>query len=80
MTPYETASIIGDRVPGTRQHVRFLADVYVRERYGGQEPEAQDVGRARHAWLRLRGLMIRYFFLGRWRRSYRQVNRPIDDE
>ncbi len=80
MTPYETASIIGDRVPGTRQHVRFLADVYVRERYGGQEPEAQDVGRARHAWLRLRGLMIRYFFLGRWRRSYRQANRPIDDE
>ncbi len=80
MTPYEYASMIGDRVPGSRQHVRFLADLYVRERYGGQAPDAQEFGRARHAWLRLRSLMVRYLLFGRWRGTSQPVDRPIDDD
>ncbi|MGA7670169.1 MAG: transglutaminase domain-containing protein [Nitrolancea sp.] len=80
MTPYEYAQMIGDRVPGTRQHVRYLADVYVRERYGAQPPDAQDVGHARKAWLRLRSLMIRYMVIGRWRLSRRRPDSSIDDE
>ncbi len=80
MTPYEYAQLIGDRVPGSRQHARYLADVYVRERYGGQPPDSQDVGHARKAWLRLRGLMIRYILIGRWKRSGRSSDLSIYDE
>lgn len=80
MTPYEYASMIGDQVPGSRQHVRFLADLYVRERYGGQTPNAHEMGRARHAWLRLRGLMVRYLLFGRWRRSRYEPDPRFDDE
>ncbi len=80
MTPYEYAQMIGDRVPGSRQHARFLADVYVRERYGGQAPDSQDVGHARKAWLRLRGLMIRYILVGRWRRSGHSSDLSMYDE
>ncbi len=79
MTPYEYASMIGDRVPGSRQHVKYLADLYVRERYGSQSPDAQEMGRARHAWLRLRGLMVRYLLFGRWRRSIAPMH-VVDDE
>ncbi len=76
MTPYEYASMIGDRVPGSRQHVNLLAELYVRERYGGHAPESQEIGRARHAWLRLRGLMIKYLLVGRWRHP---AMRQVDD-
>ena len=80
MTPYERAAAIADRVPGSSQHVRYLADLYVRERYGGTEPEAQELGRARHAWLRLRSLMIRYVLVGRWRSSVQRNALPVDDD
>jgi hypothetical protein len=80
MTPYERASVIAERVPGSRQHVRYLADLYVRERYGGTEPDAQELGRARHAWLRLRSLMVRYLLVGRWRPSAYRTPQPVDDD
>ncbi len=80
MTPYEYASMIGDRVPGSRQHVNLLAELYVRERYGGQTPESQEIGRARHAWLRLRGLMIKFLLVGRWRHPVRHTTDQFDDE
>jgi transglutaminase-like putative cysteine protease len=80
MTPYERASVIAERVPGSRQHVRYLADLYVRERYGGTAPDAQELGRARHAWLRLRSLMVRYLLVGRWRVRARRTTQPVDDD
>lgn len=80
MTPYERANVIGDRVPGSRQHVRYLADLYVRERYGGTAPDAQELGRARHAWLRLRSLMLKFLVIGRWRSSARRHAEPFDDD
>jgi len=80
MTPYERANVIADRVPGSRQHVRYLADLYVRERYGGTEPDAQELGRARHAWLRLRSLMLKFLLVGRWRSPARRHAEPLDDD
>jgi hypothetical protein len=80
MTPYERANLIADRVPGSRQHVRFLADLYVRERYGGTEPDAQELSRARHAWLRVRSLMLKFLLVGRWRSPARRHGEPFDDE
>jgi len=80
MTPYERANMIAERVPGSRQHVRYLADLYVRERYGGAGPDAQELSRARHAWLRLRSLMLKFLVVGRWRSSARRRAEPLDDE
>jgi transglutaminase-like putative cysteine protease len=78
LTPYEYATRISERIPGSRTHVRFLADIYVRERYGGQSVESQDLNRARHAWLRLRGLLLRYVFLERWRPSKSRLEHADD--
>jgi hypothetical protein len=80
MTPYERANVIAERVPGSRQHVRFLADLYVRERYGGTGPDAQEFSRARHAWLRLRSLMLKFLIVGRWRSPARRQAEPLDDD
>jgi transglutaminase-like putative cysteine protease len=80
MTPYERAAVIADQVPGSRLHVRYLADLYVRERYGGTEPDPQELSRARHAWLRLRSMMLKYLLVGRWRASARRAVEPIEDE
>ncbi|HUZ02624.1 MAG TPA: transglutaminase domain-containing protein [Thermomicrobiaceae bacterium] len=67
MTPFEYASIVGRRMPGSRQHVQVLAELYVRERYGTRPPTSAELSRARTAWLRLRSLIVRYALLQRWR-------------
>ncbi len=72
MTPYEFANQIGAEVPAARPHVRLLADLYVRERYGRQPIAPNDLNRAHRAWLRLRGLLLRYLLLDRWRGAGRR--------
>lgn len=71
MTPYEYASTVSRHIPGARTHVSFLADLYVRERYGRHPATATDLSRARAAWLRVRVLLLRFLFLQRWRASGR---------
>jgi transglutaminase-like putative cysteine protease len=71
MTPYEYARTIATSIPGSRTDAEYLADLYVRERYGNQRVASPDLTRARAAWLRLRGLFIKYALLYRWRRTGR---------
>lgn len=74
MTPYEFAASIGKQIPGSRTHVEYLADLYVRETYGHKPASSTELHRAHVAWSRLRGLLVRFLLLGRWRA------RPIRDE
>ena len=71
MTPHEYARAMAREVPGSRAPATYLADLYVRETYG-QRPIAQsEMLRARQAWMRLRGLLMKHFFsrLRPWRPS-----------
>jgi hypothetical protein len=68
MTPFEYARSIATTVPGSRTDAEYLADLYVRERYGNQQLASPDLTRARAAWLRLRGLFVKYALLHRWRK------------
>ena len=74
MTPHEYARAVGKQVPGARAPATVLTDLYVRETYGGQPPSQMDLLRARQAWLRLRGLLVKYFFsrLKPWRSQPRE--------
>lgn len=66
MTPYEYATMIAKRIPGSEPDVRFLADLYVRERYGRQPATESELGKARQSWLHLRELFIRHLLWNRW--------------
>ncbi|MDI3339887.1 MAG: transglutaminase domain-containing protein [Sphaerobacter sp.] len=67
-TPYEYAAVVARHLPAARPHIRLLADLYVRERYGRRPASPEELNRARTAWLRLRTLLLRYGLLQRWRR------------
>ncbi|HEU5422446.1 MAG TPA: transglutaminaseTgpA domain-containing protein, partial [Nitrolancea sp.] len=71
LTPYEYAGTVGKRVPGARTHASLLADLYVKERYGAYPVASDELSRARHAWLRLRSLLLRHLLLDQWRPSVR---------
>lgn len=80
MTPYEFASDISDRLPGARTHATYLAELYVRERYSQQPVTAGELSRARSAWFRLRGMLLRYALVSRWRRPARSTQGDFDDD
>jgi len=61
-TPNEYAEQIAGKISGSRQPVTYLTDLYVRETYGATAPSQSDLLRARQAWLRLRGQLLRHFF------------------
>lgn len=67
MTPFEYARTIGSAIPGSRTDAEFLAEIYVKERYGSQRLASPEITRARAAWLRLRGVFVKYALLQRWR-------------
>jgi transglutaminase-like putative cysteine protease len=71
MTPFEYARSIATAVPGTRTDAEFLAEIYVKERYGNRQLQSPELTRARAAWLRLRGMFVKYALLHRWRKSRR---------
>lgn len=75
MTPHEYTQAVAKAVPGSRGPATYLADVYVRETYGNRPPAHMDLQRARQAWQRLRGVLVKHFFmrLRPWRTS------PPDD-
>jgi transglutaminase-like putative cysteine protease len=68
MTPFEYARSISTAVPGSRTDAEYLAEIYVKERYGNRALASPELTRARAAWLRLRGLFVKYALLHRWRR------------
>ncbi len=72
MTPYEYATMIAEHVPDSEADVRYLADLYVRERYGRQPVTETELWKARQSWLRLRILFLRHLIWGRWRRPGRR--------
>ncbi len=72
MTPYEYAAMIAERIPGSEPDVRYLADLYVRERYGRQPATERELWKARQSWLHLRVLFFRHLLWDRWRRPGRQ--------
>ena len=63
MTPNEYAQTVGDKVPGSRQPARYLSELYVQETFGNKPPAQAELLRARQAWLRLRGLLLKHFFV-----------------
>ena len=63
MTPHEYTQAVAKAVPGSRGPATYLADVYVRETYGNRPPAQMDLQRARQAWQRLRGVLVKHFFL-----------------
>lgn len=72
MTPYEYAATVSRKVPSARPHVRLLADLYVRERFSREDLTESELNRAQTAWVRLRGMLVRYALLQRWRSSQRR--------
>jgi hypothetical protein len=62
MTPHEYASVLAKDVPGSRAPATYLADLYVRETYSKRAIAQSEMLRARQAWLRLRGLLVKRFF------------------
>lgn len=63
MTPHEYARSVGDTVPGSRAPASFLTELYVQETYGNKPPAQSEILRARQAWLRLRGVLLKHFVL-----------------
>jgi len=63
MTPHEYTDAVARAVPGSRGPATYLADVYVRETYGSSPPAQMDLQRARQAWQRLRGVLVKHFFM-----------------
>jgi transglutaminase-like putative cysteine protease len=63
MTPHEYTQAVAKAVPGSRGPATYLADVYVRETYGNRPPAQMDLQRARQAWQRLRGVLVKHFFV-----------------
>ena len=63
MTPHEFTQAVSRSVPGSRGPATYLADVYVRETYGNRPLPQMDVQRARQAWFRLRGVLVKHFFM-----------------
>lgn len=63
MTANEYAQAIGDTVPGSRQPVRYLTDLYVSETYSPRKATQSELLRARQAWMRLRSLLLKNVFL-----------------
>ncbi len=80
MTPNEFAEQIASTVSGSRLPVGYLTDLYVQETYGNSRPSQSELLRARQAWLRLRGVLLRHFFsrLLFWRSK--EVTEYDDDE
>jgi transglutaminase-like putative cysteine protease len=70
MTPHEYAQTVSKVIPGSRAPATYLADTYVKE---------MDLLRARQAWLRLRGLLLRHA-VTRLRPWSRNRTEPEDDE
>jgi hypothetical protein len=79
MTANEYAQAISESVPGSRQPVNYLADLYVRETYSPRKASQSDLLRARQAWLRLRGLLLKNVFL-RLRPWHRHEEQPDVEE
>jgi hypothetical protein len=75
MTPHEYTDAVARAVPGSRGPASYLADVYVRETYGNRPPAQMDLQRARQAWQRLRGVLVKHFFL----RLRPWKSGPVDD-
>jgi transglutaminase-like putative cysteine protease len=63
MTPNEYANSVGEVVPGSRGPAVFLTDLYVQETYGQRKLAQSELMRARQAWLRLRGVLFKHFFV-----------------
>lgn len=80
MTPHEYTQAVSKAVPGSRGPATYLADVYVRETYGNRPPAQMDLQRARQAWQRLRGVLVKHFFarLRPWRTA--QADAAVDDD
>jgi transglutaminase-like putative cysteine protease len=80
MTPHEYAHSVARTVPGSRGPATYIADVYTREVYGNRPPAQSEMLRARQAWLRLRALLAKHFFLRlRPWRSASTTDEPDDD-
>lgn len=75
MTPFEYARSIASTVPGTRTDAEYLAEIYVKERYGNRKLQSPELTRARAAWIRLRGMFVKYALLNRWRKPRRSGGR-----
>lgn len=58
-TPYEWARQVGERVPDARRSLDQITDLYVRERYAGKAPTAQELRLIQRAWLSLRGALVK---------------------
>ncbi len=63
MTPHEYAGTVSKAVPGSRGPALFLTDLYVQETYGRRKLAQSEILRARQAWLRLRGVLFKHFFV-----------------
>ena len=60
MTPHELAAAVAAAFPGNRHHLRLLADLYTRERYGGKPTTRRELDQAQRAWRELRWRFVRH--------------------
>jgi hypothetical protein len=70
-TPYETATVVAQRLPGSKDAALLIARRYAEEQYGARPPEPSDAVEVRSAWMRLRKLIVQSALPGN-RRKMRQ--------
>jgi transglutaminase-like putative cysteine protease len=58
-TPYEYASLVAERLPGSAPQVGRIAALFVRDQFGRETMSAADERAARQAWTTLRPSMLR---------------------
>lgn len=81
MTPHEYADQVARNIPGSRQPVTYLTDLYVKETYSPRAATQAEVMRARQAWLRLRGVLLRHLVsrLMFWRKPVKEEEYEDED-
>ena len=72
-TPYETATAVGQRLPGSKDAALLIARRYAEEQYGSRPPEPSDAIEVRSAWMRLRKLIVQSALPGNRRKLRREA-------
>lgn len=72
-TPYETATAVAQRLPGSRDSALLIARRYAEEQYGNRPPDTAAANEVRSAWMRLRTLIVQSALPGNRRRIRKEA-------
>nr|MDQ6906838.1 hypothetical protein [Chloroflexota bacterium] len=68
-TPFETATAVARRLPGSKDSAMLIAQRYAEEHYAGRIPTKADAAETRTAWMKLRKLVVQSALPGNRRKD-----------